>query len=470
MNLQFFLYAEAASVHHEDIKNEFFRLGFGNLKVHLLAHVCLSFLVALECYKLGKSSFISLWVGYMIAVAVALALGIYWFGKAITTNKPTAKTANLWRKYHFVIVCAIGVAWGCLGFLLVPGAEQHNLMLFIAFAGTMAYSSASNGPHDFMGFVVSAAIASGILLWQMPTVLGPTAWSVQGMCLLYFFGLTLSSRNAKNTLLSSILLRIENEELAMKNAANADRANKANKDKSVFLAAASHDLRQPLHALTLLLQMHQQQEPEAAKNPLLQSAKDATNSITELFNGLMEISSLESGQNIPTAALFDVTTVLQSVFHQFEAEANRKALKLRLFISKRLARQTILSDKALLERVVSNLVSNSIRYTQSGGVLISLRPANKQGKNDGLKIEIRDTGIGIALAEQVRIFDPYVQLNNNERDRKKGLGLGLSIVKGTVDALNFSIVLLSKPDKGTVFRVNIPQNFCKINRLPAAAN
>jgi two-component system, sensor histidine kinase len=281
MNLRSFFQSAPNSRYQEEIKQEFFRLGFGNLKVHLPAHLGLSSLVALACFNLGKTPFIGLWVGYMAAISLALIFGIYWFGRAIKRGLPNAKTINLWRKYHFILVCAIGVAWGCLGFFLVPGAEQHNLMLFIAFAGTVAYSSASNGQHDFAGFVVSAAVALGILLSQIPRILGTEAWAVQGMCLLYFFSMTLSARNARNTLLSSTLLRIENEQLAVKNSENANRAEKANRDKSAFLAAASHDLRQPLHALTLLLQTHQQQAPEAASHPLLQSAKLATNSITD---------------------------------------------------------------------------------------------------------------------------------------------------------------------------------------------
>jgi two-component system, sensor histidine kinase len=466
MNLGVFFNPEASSVHHNEIKQEFFRLGYGNLKIHLLAHVCLSSLVAMACIKLGKSSFIDLWIAYMAAITIALVFGIYWFRAIIARGKTSPNMADVWRNYHFAIVCAIGLAWGCLGFLLVQGEETHNLMLFVAFAGTLAYSCTSNGPHDFTGFVVSAAIAIGILLWQIPGVLGQQAWAVQAMCVLYFVGLMFSAKNAKDVLLSSIELRIENEHLAQKNAANADRAEKANKDKSIFLAAASHDLRQPLHALTLLLQTHRQQEPEAAKHPLLQSANLATNSITELFNGLMEISSLEAGQRMPMAALFDVEPILRAVFRQFEPEALQKNLKLRLFVSQRLSRQTILSDKTLLERVISNLVSNSIRYTQSGGVLISLRPANGFGEDGGLKIEVWDTGIGIPTEDQSRVFDPYVQLGNKERDRKKGLGLGLSIVKGTIGALGFSISLRSKIERGTVFKVNVARSFCKINRLP----
>jgi two-component system, sensor histidine kinase len=466
MNLQGFFNPEASSVHRTEIQQEFFRLGFGNLKVHLLAHVGLSSLVALACIKLGKPSIVSVWIAYMVAITIALIAGLYGFGTAIKSGKPPTHIGKRWRNYHFAIVCAIGLAWGCLGFLLVPGEETHNLMLFIAFAGTVAYSSASNGPHDFIGFVVSAAIALGILLLQIPTVIGPQAWAVQGMCVLYFLSMTLSARNAKTVLLSSIILRIENEQLAQKNAAIADRADKANRDKSTFLAAASHDLRQPLHALTLLLQTHQLQEPEAAGHPLLQNAKAATDSITQLFNGIMEISSLEAGQSIPIAALFDLKHLLQAVLQQLGDEAKQKNLKLRLFVSRRVSRQTLLTDKALLERVVLNLMSNSIRYTQSGGVLISIRPANGLGEDGGLNIEVWDTGIGIPLADQARVFEPYVQLANKERDREKGLGLGLSIVKGTAAALGFSISIRSTVGKGAIFKINVPRSFCKINRLP----
>jgi Histidine kinase-, DNA gyrase B-, and HSP90-like ATPase len=111
-------------------------------------------------------------------------------------------------------------------------------------------------------------------------------------------------------------------------------------------------------------------------------------------------------------------------------------------------------------------MSSSIRYTQSGGVLISIRPANGLGEDGGLNIEVWDTGIGIPLADQARVFEPYVQLANKERDREKGLGLGLSIVKGTAAALGFSISIRSTVGKGAIFKINVPRSFCKINRLP----
>jgi two-component system, sensor histidine kinase len=446
-----------------EVRKELFRLGFNNLKIHLLAHVCLVALIAFASLGVVQESVLTLWICWMVFVACALISGIYWFGRVFTNKLALIETLDKWQLYHFAMVCLIGIGWGSGGFLLVKGAEQYNLMFFIAFAGAMAYSSSSNGPHDFYGFVASAAIALAILMTQIPRALGSSAMAVEGMCLLYFFSLSLSARNARKSLLSSIDLRLENQVLAEKNAANAIRAEIASKEKSAFLAAASHDLRQPLHALTLLLQAHQQQAPDAAKHPLLQNAKIATDSISELFNGLMEISSIEAGGNLPKLALFDVSHMLRQVFVQFQPAAREKGLNLRIFVSQSISRRTILSDKSLLERVVSNLLSNSLRYTEKGTILIALRRAHRA--NEGLWIEVWDTGIGIAEADQSRIFQPYAQLGNPERDRTKGLGLGLAIVKGTLSALEFDLSIRSTLGKGTVFRVYIPQRHCKINRV-----
>jgi signal transduction histidine kinase len=448
-----------------EVQKELFELGYKNLKIHLLGHFVLCTIVGVEALSYAAPAALASWVIWMVFVAVALCLTLFTF--AHKTEPDAADPIQMrqrlkfWRWAHLAIVCFVGIGWGCVGFLLVPGAERHNIMIFIAFAGTVGYSSSSNGPHDLFGFVLSASIALLLLITQMPKVLGFESVYVIAMSVLYFFALTLAAYNSRRTLLASIELKLANQLLATKNAEVAIKAEQASRDKSDFLAAASHDLRQPVHALQLLIEAHRQQEPIAAAHPLMLNINEAGQAIGELFSALMEISQLENGTEQPAPSLFDVTEVIERVTLRAQPDAQRKALQVRFFLAKSLPRKTVFTDRFILERMLGNLLSNAIRYCEKGGVLISLRRAHG---NNGLWLDVLDTGIGIAERDQTRIFNPYVQLGNEARDRTKGLGLGLSIVKRSSALLNMQLELVSIPGRGSRFRLHIPAATTRVDR------
>ncbi len=273
------------------------------------------------------------------------------------------------------------------------------------------------------------------------------------MCVLYVSVLMLAARNARSSLLASIELRLDNEILARTNAANAARAEQANRDKSAFLAAASHDLRQPVHALLLLIEAYRQEVPAAANHPLMQHITAAGQSIRSLFNALMELSCLESGTEKPVLMACNLVDIVGNALNRVSPEAASKGSELRSFISRRLHWRTARNDKYMLERVIGNLLSNAVNYTPRGGILLSLRPAH--GDN-GIWLEVWDTGIGIADDDRKRIFDPYVQVGNRERDRSKGLGLGLAIVRDIMNLLGMKLTLNSRVGHGSCLRVHLP--------------
>jgi two-component system, sensor histidine kinase len=469
------LRARAKSASEPAISQELFRLGYRNLWIHLIGQICLSSIVGLAALNVAPPGWLMLWTFWMLLASAAIMVGLFTFRRrGVTPGFPVA-SQNLsrfsarmarWRASHLIIVCLIGVGWGGVGFLLQPGMEQHNIMLFISFAGAMAYSSASNGPHDFRGFVVSALIALGILATQLPRTLGPSSLPVLAMSGLFFLVLSMTAFSARLALIRSISLRLKNEELAAKNAESATRAEQANREKSEFLAATSHDLRQPVHALMLLLEAYERDQPVAARHPLIRSIAASGQSIADLFNSLMETSRLENLSELPKPMLFDVAELMERVFERIRPEAENKGLKFKISISKNVPRRTLLSDRSMFERVLSNLLTNAIRYTPVGSVLFVLRSPQAIG---GLWIEVWDSGLGIAPENQVRIFEPYVQLSNPQRDRSKGLGLGLSNVKRTLELLGMRLVLDSKLDQGSRFRILIPAIICKVDRIRKTA-
>jgi signal transduction histidine kinase len=222
----------------------------------------------------------------------------------------------------------------------------------------------------------------------------------------------------------------------------------ANLSKSRFLAAASHDLRQPLHALTFLFDAVKSADSEATRNTLFPKVELSLNALGGLFNAILDISKLDADAVETHLEHFHILDVLEAVLEDFSHEAKQKGLKLKAHCSDLII---VHSDQVLLERIVRNLISNAIRYTDSGSVLVSCRR-----RQNHILFQVWDTGIGIDPGSQGEVFEEFHQVDNPQRDRKKGLGLGLSIVKRMCDLLAHPIELRSVKGKGTVVSLLIP--------------
>ena len=221
----------------------------------------------------------------------------------------------------------------------------------------------------------------------------------------------------------------------------------ANLSKSRFLAAASHDLRQPLHALNLFVAQLRSEADPAERNRLAARIEAAIDNMNGLFNGLLDISKLDSGAMKPSISDFPIGSILKHMASTFAATAREKGLSLRVVPS----RAWVRSDAILLERILLNLVSNAVRYTETGGVVVGCRR-----KGDKLRIDVCDTGSGIAADQQRNIFNEFYQLVPKEKGGRDGLGLGLAIVERLGALLDHPIGLESTLGKGSRFSVTVP--------------
>lgn len=228
--------------------------------------------------------------------------------------------------------------------------------------------------------------------------------------------------------------------------ARKDEAERANLAKSRFLAAASHDLRQPMHALGLFISELAQQSHAPESRRLVQRIAASAEAMDNLLDSLLDISKLDAGVLHPKPRAFALHPILERVAAGLRPAAEDRDLRLK-------ARQTSLwgySDPVLFERIINNLVSNAIRYTVRGSILITCR---KRGH--AVRIEVRDSGLGIPPESQEIIFQEFVQLDNAARARDKGLGLGLAIVRRLAVLLGHGLTLRSSPGKGSVFAVEL---------------
>lgn len=229
-------------------------------------------------------------------------------------------------------------------------------------------------------------------------------------------------------------------------ALEAERS--ANAAKTRFLAAASHDLRQPLHTMSMLSAALTLRDLDDRSREIAERMNFAMTDLSKELDSLLDISKLDAGVMRVRPSEFELNTSLQRLIGNYQEIAKRKGLSLSLSMP-----QTILVnvDKALFERVVRNLLDNAVKYTHHGSVAIEVI-----SKGSTCEISLKDTGIGIPLNEQEKVKEEFYQLTNPERDRQKGLGLGLSIVWRLIPLIDASLSMTSTPAVGTCYTLTLP--------------
>lgn len=222
---------------------------------------------------------------------------------------------------------------------------------------------------------------------------------------------------------------------------------RANIAKSRFLAAASHDLRQPLQSLTLLKELLAQCVEGEKPQQLVTRLGQTLGAMSGMLNALLDINQIEAGVIEPGRVEFPISNILDKLREEFSYMAQAQSLSLHILPTSALVQ----SDPALLEQILRNLLGNAVKYTRNGKILIGCRR-----RGDQLRVEVWDTGIGIAENQLQAIFDEFHQVDNAARERSRGLGLGLSIVKQLAQLLGHEIDVRSILGKGSVFTVRIP--------------
>ncbi len=427
-------------LYHEQIK-----LAYEQLHVASLASISGYLILPALLWNYVPHFNIFLWLGLCIVsllIAPHILLRLY-----RRSNEEDRKQAH-WSKWLVGIAFIGSCSWGSLGILLYPPDSlvfQFVLMFFISVGAAVAtIVGASYQPVFWAKFLPNILPFSIYVLFQndaMHTLIG------LGIPFFYGTALLVLYRNLHKHLLESLRLRLEKNHLIELMQLKKQAAEKANAEKSRFLAAASHDLRQPLHAQMLLvdeLKTHSHNEQCARTVQKLETSMKAMNG---LFNELLDISKLDACAITPNITEFAVSELFEELELDFSQLANTHNLRFRIHPTT----LNIRSDQNLLSRILRNLVSNAIRYTDKGGLLIGCRRRGKQ-----VLIQVWDTGAGIPTDEQEHIFSEFYQLHNPERDRNKGLGLGLAIVARLAELLDHKIHIQSLLKKGSVFSVQVP--------------
>ena len=294
----------------------------------------------------------------------------------------------------------------------------------------------------------------GYTLPMMLSLIAALAWQGDAMHLflaVFSLGYLLFTlrvgRQQHKLLTDSLVLRFENEALAAQLGVQIAAAERASAEKTRFLATASHDLRQPLHAIALFGAALENELRDHHGERNAQRLMRAVNALGNSLDTMLDVSRLDAGVVTPDLRPVSLDALFRSLNHMFAAQAEQRALQLRV----RASGLWVQSDPQHLYRMLSNLVDNALKYTARGGVSVRARV-----RGGAVWIEVLDTGIGIAPEQQDRVFEEYYQVQNPGRDRAQGLGIGLSIVERLSRLLDHPVQVTSRMGRGTRFRLQLP--------------
>ncbi len=380
-------------------------------------------------------------------VVIVLSFIRYLSVKKYRARDPQANDDVRWGWIFAFFAFLSGLTWGAASILFfTPDNLQLfnilTLIIIVISVGSMLALSAF--PVAFYLFVFTAMLP---MIWRYINI-DEYSYEIFGFLLiLYNVGLFKLARVNHQTLRDSIALRFENVDLIDQLTEQKEKAEQANVSKTKFLASASHDMRQPIHAMGLFLGVLEERLEKEDQKVIVQKIQKSSNALGGLLDSLLDISKLDAGVIKVSPEVFSLNNLFDALNNEFQALAKEKNLQIK-FVDTKL---WVNSDYRILERIMRNLISNAIRYTESGRILVACR--RYQGRT---LVAVYDTGIGIPENKMQDIFREFYQLHNPERDRSKGLGLGLAIVERMAKLLDMPLYIKSSAGTGSVFGFVLP--------------
>ncbi len=380
--------------------------------------------------------------------------------RAYRRARPGVADAPRWGRYWSVGSALAGALWGAAAVVMYPASPAHEALLIVCLFGVVLGGLNLTAVYkpSFYGFALPALLPLIVRVAMEGDTVHVFTAIVMAVVLAFLLGF---GHHLNDVLTRSLAIRYENVDLidelqAQTREARAARAaaESANRAKSQFLAAASHDLRQPLHAMGLFAAALAERAREPGLKPLVANIHASVDALEALFAQLLDLSRLDAGALTPERA----TVPLQPLFARLAAEFAPQAAAHGLSLALVPTTLAVDSDPVLLERILRNLVANALRYTRAGGAVVGARR-----RGAAVRVDVVDTGVGIAPALSERIFDEFVQGGGAPKCHVggRGMGLGLAIVRRLAALLDHPLAMASTPGRGSRFSVTVP-------RAPAA--
>lgn len=416
--------------------------------------------VVLSLLVWGAAEFVPLWSWAPALFLAYVATAVRFQLIRAYRHHPEARTPAQWGLGQTLVAAVNGASWGFVNTAMSGHVPLTYQLLIATVAAVSASAAASEGFsyfHASRAFICTSLVPLTVWFYaqadRLHLILGV-------MLSIYIPMLLWQGSKRHGAFIDALKLRFKNEFLAKELAGQRKIAEDAGQAKARFLAAASHDLRQPVTALAFFLELIRPEMTLTAKgDDYFAKAQQAAQAVSDLLGALLDISRLGANSITPHYESIPAADLLDEMRQEFGPLAEQKGIRLRVaYCSVRVD-----TDTTLLRQILRNLIANALRYTPSGTVLIGCRR-----RRDQLAIEVRDTGIGIHDEHQKLIFDEFFQVGNPERDRQRGLGLGLAIVDRAVTLLGATLALSSRPGIGSCFSVTLPMSAEQTASTPRA--
>lgn len=405
--------------------------------------------VALVIGTAGRSPQVSELQALSWVLSIAVCAGVH-FSLVLAYRRagPVDADWRRWMRLFTAMALIEGVAWGW-GALLMGSSDDATqaLVIIVTWAGISSAAAVVFGAYlpTYLVFLYPMMLPNLYLALHHQY---PHFGLLLGLETMFLVAMPLIALQMGRQLVAGFRLSFANLDLVRDLSRQKQVAEQANLAKSQFLAAASHDLRQPVHALGLFVGALSGRRMDAVSRRLVSQIMKSVSALDELFVGLLDISKLDAGAVQVHREPIAVESMLDRLIRDHADDAATKQISLRQHPSSAI----VDSDPVLLDRILRNILSNAVRYTDRGGVLIGCR-----SRGSRVVLEVWDTGRGVPKAEHGRIFQEFYQIGNPERDRSKGVGLGLAIVRRSAELLGAGIEFRSVPGRGSVFRVTVPK-------------
>ena len=391
---------------------------------------------------------VAAWAGWLLLVAIVLVIR-----RTVLWRLPRMAGYTDREKLRIAILLNVanGVVHGLslLFFPFLPEFERAIQSMILV--GLCAGAVATNVGYMpvLLGYLVLTLVPLTVM-WATSPGIADVGWierSTAILIALFGFILVALGRDAFRLFRESFAIRMEQVELNRKLQAALEQAEEANRAKTRFLAAASHDLRQPIHTLSLFGAALAMCNLDARTREISQNINLALQGMASQFDALLDISKLDAGVVHINRAPVEPRRLVDRLVHEFAPVAAAKGLEMSASCT---FSGVVETDRLLLERIVRNLADNAIKYTDAGSIRLGVA---REG--DEVVLSVADTGRGIPASEHARVFEEFYQLDNPERDRTRGFGLGLSIVKRLADLLGIRLEMESRTGVGTTFRLHL---------------
>ncbi|NMT63111.1 ATP-binding response regulator [Marinobacter orientalis] len=364
-------------------------------------------------------------------------------------NDVSFENAHLWHLRLLIVQAYMGFLWAIAVFLMHDLESPPHRVFAITLALILGIGSISAGAHWLplyysYGLPIKSALAAKFVL------LGDVAWFAPAIMVVFAILASYGLARKLNSIVRwEIRLRLETADLADQLKEQSRELQNAIRTKSRTLATASHDFRQPLHALSLFVDALKGADSRREEKFIFSRIDASLDAMRRMFDALFDLSRLDANIVQPEPEDFDIETFLIQLKEEFQDKAGQRHVSLRLHTQPAVVR----TDQVLLERVLRNLITNAIRYTDRGGILLSSRP-----RQDSVLVQVWDTGIGIPQEAHERIFIEFQQAHESphEDERDKGLGFGLAIVHKLCSLMGLPLDLRSVDGRGSVFSLSIP--------------